>query len=609
MDALLINIASNGPGQLSVAPGESVPEDRETAFAETLSAAMAASMQGTVTTEQEASERPVDGGDGPLLAALHGSTNLNAVPDLAVDADRPTASKTSADGGEAESLGPRVPSGPLADRTTPLNPPSTPARQVPGVNESLGGESDDAVNAVDAEDQWVTSAASESNTQRSLGGLERQSQSTVRPIETPTAGSSTKSAEDTPDIGVPAATISQRRSVDLDQFAEASPEPSTRLASTRGELPLTSTGVGRRILESSAESGGAHQANVQTARTSLADNVVRGPQSAVALLGGAAATQPDHSVTLREVASAPNGPPSPSQTALPQTDLVGQPGLASLLQSRPDVQMPVQRSSSNQRPSQPLVDGVVPPKVADETGVHAPQERSQNDPSLDLRASRGLTSAGDSVQPPTAQLLQSASPDQALATTQAVSVDGVDLPTSDRFQSLFTADGFSPNGDRFELANTVGSTRSSSIAAPTLPSAQIGLQIARSIANGVERLTVHLHPAELGSVDIQLNFDDTGRLSAQIIAERPETLELLQRDSRLLERSLGDNGLKFTNDGLSFSLKQDQQQQQAGQQFQQQADTRQAAVQAGRAYDETLNTEDQSPIRHRDGLRLLDIET
>ena len=98
-------------------------------------------------------------------------------------------------------------------------------------------------------------------------------------------------------------------------------------------------------------------------------------------------------------------------------------------------------------------------------------------------------------------------------------------------------------------------------------------------------------------------------MSALITAERPETLELLQRDSRLLERSLGDSGLKLGNDGLSFALKQDQQQQQHGQSFQEQAQARQAAFRAGRAYDDTANTEETPSTLRVEGLRLLDIET
>ncbi|NJO36452.1 MAG: flagellar hook-length control protein FliK [Rhizobiales bacterium] len=120
---------------------------------------------------------------------------------------------------------------------------------------------------------------------------------------------------------------------------------------------------------------------------------------------------------------------------------------------------------------------------------------------------------------------------------------------------------------------------------------------------------MQLHPAELGSVDIQLDFEVSGSVSALITAERPETLELLQRDSRLLERSLGDSGLKLSSDGLSFALKQDQQQQQPGQNFHEQARAREAAWRRDRAYDDNPQAEPAASTRRIDRLRLLDIET
>jgi hypothetical protein len=39
-----------------------------------------------------------------------------------------------------------------------------------------------------------------------------------------------------------------------------------------------------------------------------------------------------------------------------------------------------------------------------------------------------------------------------------------------------------------------------------------------------------------------------------IIAERPETLDILQRDIRVLERALQDAGLKTDQNSLSFDL-------------------------------------------------------
>ena len=147
---------------------------------------------------------------------------------------------------------------------------------------------------------------------------------------------------------------------------------------------------------------------------------------------------------------------------------------------------------------------------------------------------------------------------------------------------------------------------------PPPASAQVALQITRSIPQGIDRFSLQLQPADLGVVEIQLDIERNGQVSATITAERPETLELLQRDSRILERSLSDNGLKLSNDGLNFALKQDQQQQQhqqQGQGFNQGSEQSQASF-AGTSYGDNASDEDLLPSHHRiDSRRLLDIRT
>ncbi len=61
-----------------------------------------------------------------------------------------------------------------------------------------------------------------------------------------------------------------------------------------------------------------------------------------------------------------------------------------------------------------------------------------------------------------------------------------------------------------------------------------------------------MDPPELGEVDIQLEFRDL-RLSAAVSAERSDTLELLQRDSRSLARALREAGLELADADLSFA--------------------------------------------------------
>lgn len=87
------------------------------------------------------------------------------------------------------------------------------------------------------------------------------------------------------------------------------------------------------------------------------------------------------------------------------------------------------------------------------------------------------------------------------------------------------------------------------------PIRDIALHISQHADNGISRFQLRLDPPELGRVEVRMEISADGKMSAVIAVERPETLDLLQRDSRALERSLMEAGLKTDGNSLSFSLK------------------------------------------------------
>ncbi|MCF4099765.1 flagellar hook-length control protein FliK [Maritalea mediterranea] len=104
------------------------------------------------------------------------------------------------------------------------------------------------------------------------------------------------------------------------------------------------------------------------------------------------------------------------------------------------------------------------------------------------------------------------------------------------------------------------------------PQKQINLpamafEVVRQIRNGAQRFEIRLDPPEMGKIDVQLEMDGKN-VTARLTVERAETLDLLQRDQRALERALQQAGLNTDKANLQFSLKDqnDGQGQQPGQQ-------------------------------------------
>lgn len=91
---------------------------------------------------------------------------------------------------------------------------------------------------------------------------------------------------------------------------------------------------------------------------------------------------------------------------------------------------------------------------------------------------------------------------------------------------------------------------------PPTPMEQVSVQIQRAVAQGADRINIKLHPAHLGRVEVRLDIAADGQLSAVIMAEKPDTLELLQRDIKGLEKALQQAGLGTDSDSFNFGLKQ-----------------------------------------------------
>jgi flagellar hook-length control protein FliK len=94
-------------------------------------------------------------------------------------------------------------------------------------------------------------------------------------------------------------------------------------------------------------------------------------------------------------------------------------------------------------------------------------------------------------------------------------------------------------------------------AAPNLSA--LAVQIATHSDDGQKHFNIRLDPPELGRVDVHMTVDDTGKAQATLSVDKPQTLALLQKDAPELQRQLKDAGLDLSQNGLNFSLRQQQQ--------------------------------------------------
>ncbi len=105
-------------------------------------------------------------------------------------------------------------------------------------------------------------------------------------------------------------------------------------------------------------------------------------------------------------------------------------------------------------------------------------------------------------------------------------------------------------------------------------SEQVVFHVKSAIGSGNSKISIQLHPEDLGKLDITLDVDSKGKTGVTITADNKQTLDLLQRDSSGLQKALADAGLKTDSGSLSFNLRggekegQGQNQYQAASQYQ-----------------------------------------
>ncbi|WP_186418112.1 flagellar hook-length control protein FliK [Bosea sp. CS1GBMeth4] len=103
-------------------------------------------------------------------------------------------------------------------------------------------------------------------------------------------------------------------------------------------------------------------------------------------------------------------------------------------------------------------------------------------------------------------------------------------------------------------AEAAARTASAEAGRPT-PLHVVPVEIGARALAGNKRFDIRLDPAELGRIDVRLEISDKGDVSAKLTVDRVETLQMLQRDARTLERAFEQAGLKPSEGGIDMSLR------------------------------------------------------
>jgi hypothetical protein len=85
-----------------------------------------------------------------------------------------------------------------------------------------------------------------------------------------------------------------------------------------------------------------------------------------------------------------------------------------------------------------------------------------------------------------------------------------------------------------------------------LPAEQVKVHIQQLVKSGADRIQIKLSPAALGKVEVTLEMSPDKTVQAIVYAEKPETLDMLERDARVLQRAFEEAGMKFDSNSLTF---------------------------------------------------------
>lgn len=158
--------------------------------------------------------------------------------------------------------------------------------------------------------------------------------------------------------------------------------------------------------------------------------------------------------------------------------------------------------------------------------------------------------------------IANANPQSTAATAGTVSESGVQATSSSGSTQATTnlAAGARPVGS-YDFASELSAARVTKGGSSGLPQAveQVAVQLHKAVKGGANEITIQLRPAELGKIEIKLEFAADKTVTGVVTADNQATLNLLQKDASSLQRALQEAGLQADAGCMQFNLSEDNQ--------------------------------------------------
>lgn len=311
------------------------------------------------------------------------------------------------------------------------------------------------------------------------------------------------------------------------------------------------------------------QAAVQAAPDAPVDpsavmTVAVAPQQAAASANDNDGDETVDAVTAAPAASSPVAPQPTADDATDNDDNAAPAGTSkrtqqAAVQNQQAAPQPAASQQAQQQPAPAAAMDVQPAALA-KPGAKA--AKSTDTTATDKAAPRkaAATDASDGVKTARADDKPDSKTDSRNDTTQAPQAEAKTTPAQPQLPNLGLTGVSTPQPQTqtgAPQAAVPANTLAQHIqvtAQPNVPA--LAVEIAAKSQSGAKQFDIRLDPPELGRVEVRLSIDSSGKASAHLSADQPQTLDLLQKDAPALTRALRDAGLNVSQDGLNFSLRQ-----------------------------------------------------